>query len=730
MNKEIPKLKPHMRPSRYLPVIIVMVITTVFATSGTITAWNRDIQVKHGDMKVTIEHNLEKTAKAFDSSKADTASLGDFWYANRFLSGGGAPEDYNRFSNELELLLTNITRNDPQVKQLWTVSKVEPEQRSEFGINSRANIKSDFHINTMASDGTLIRESEKSVYYPILGISPRSKYSNLLGLDIYSDPVIAKAMDRARDSGKPTFSDRIRKTYTGLDDYCYVVVSPVYFTSGVPGIISQKRRDIIGFGIEAQSLPELFDVSARPLAAEGLNTYVFESIPGQTPELIYSYPRKTNIKNAKDISRSYDSDFIFTETIDLNGRSWKIFNVPSSADYKFPKPSVWMPAILGLFFLGMLSIYLTTSVKRTLELERTQNALMKAYSDLSVWADKAEERTHIISLLSEMAEVLQACLNVDEAYQTISKFLPKLFANTSGALYIISDPKGPALAVVDWGDNPPLERAFTFEDCLARRRGKTYNVDDARNELVCEHVKPSLPGSYSCVPMIAQGRPIGLLHICTIPAKKDSPVESLTNIQKELSATVAEHIAMAIANIELRDQLREQSISDPLTRLFNRRFMVDTLEREIRRATRGKTKLSVVMVDIDFFKKFNDDYGHDAGDIILTTLAHFLKTSIRLEDFACRYGGEEFLLILPGASLENAVRRADQLREDVRFLTIEHEDQVLGPIAVSAGVATFPDNADTREKLVTAADEAMFKAKRSGRNRVVAAAKVRKKKSS
>jgi diguanylate cyclase (GGDEF)-like protein len=718
----------YMRPKRYLPVILVMVIITIFAVSGTITAWNRDIQIKRSDMLTSIEHNLEDPMKTFDASMADTASLGDFLHANHFLTTDGTVTEYDRFSDELDLLYTSIARRYPAVKQIMTIPKVGQQDRKSFEELWRMNIRPDFQITTMTADGKTGRAPDTDEYYPILGISPHSKYEQLLGLNLKSDPVIAKAMDSARDTGKPVLSDRINKIYTGLDDYCYMVISPVYFTSGVPASISQKRRDIIGFSIETQMLSDFFNDASIPLAAEGLDTYVFDIVPNTTPSLIYSYPKVTTGSSMKQLSGSFDREFIFTRTVDLNNRTWKIYVIPSSTSFKYPEPSVWFPAILGAFFLLMLSIYLITSVRRTLQLERTQHALTHAYSELSVLADKAEERTQVISMLSEMAEDLQACLNTDEAFQTISKFLPELFAKTSGSLYIISDPKGPAFAIVDWGDDPPVERAFSFDDCLARRRGKMYAVDDTRHELICTHVKESPPGSYLCVPMIAQGKAIGLLHICTEPVQKREFVQPLTTIQKELSATVAEHIAMAITNIELRDQLREQSISDPLTRLFNRRFIDDTLNREIRRATRSKTKLSVIMMDIDFFKKFNDDYGHDAGDIILKTLAHFLKASIRMEDFACRYGGEEFLLILPGASLENARKRAEQLREDVRFLTVEHEGQVLGPIAVSAGVATFPDNADNKDALVTASDEALYQAKTSGRNRVVTAAKSKSKK--
>lgn len=171
--------------------------------------------------------------------------------------------------------------------------------------------------------------------------------------------------------------------------------------------------------------------------------------------------------------------------------------------------------------------------------------------------------------------------------------------------------------------------------------------------------------------------------------------------------------------VAAREALRTQAVRDPLTGLFNRRYMSEALERELRRAEHGGQPLSMVMLDVDHFKTFNDTSGHQAGDDLLTQIGSLLQGRTRREDIACRYGGEEFLLILPGAPLEAARRRADELRDGVREMVVEHRGRPLGPISVSAGVACFPEHGTTADDLLRAADTALYRAKELGRDRVI-----------
>jgi diguanylate cyclase (GGDEF)-like protein len=184
---------------------------------------------------------------------------------------------------------------------------------------------------------------------------------------------------------------------------------------------------------------------------------------------------------------------------------------------------------------------------------------------------------------------------------------------------------------------------------------------------------------------------------------------------------VGAQLALGLANLRLRETLRNQSIRDPLTGLFNRRYMEETLERELRRAGRSGKGLGVVMIDVDNFKRHNDVFGHDAGDVVLRRIGELLQRGLRREDTACRFGGEEFVLVLPDARAEDAARRAEELREQVRRLATTVKGVSVGSVTVSLGVAAYPEHGLTGEMLIKAADGALYAAKREGRDRVVLA---------
>jgi len=269
--------------------------------------------------------------------------------------------------------------------------------------------------------------------------------------------------------------------------------------------------------------------------------------------------------------------------------------------------------------------------------------------------------------------------------------------------------------VAVWGDTSLGERVFAPDDCWALRRGRIHWVEDTRTGLLCKHLhRPSPPG-YLCVPMMAQSEALGVLHLSQA---EDS---CMTESKQRLAVTMAEHIAMALSNLKLHETLRSQSIRDPLTGLFNRRFMEESLELELRRASRNQRPLGVIMTDLDHFKHFNDTFGHEAGDTLLRELGALMQTNIRGEDIACRYGGEEFTLIMPEGSLEVTRQRADFLREAIKHLDIQHRGQPLGRITASMGVAVFPEHGRTGKGLLEAADSALYWSKNEGRDRVTTA---------
>jgi diguanylate cyclase (GGDEF)-like protein/PAS domain S-box-containing protein len=358
------------------------------------------------------------------------------------------------------------------------------------------------------------------------------------------------------------------------------------------------------------------------------------------------------------------------------------------------------------------------------ERRQAEAALAQANRQLTDWVNELEEQRRQTALLSEMGDLLQSCLTAEEAYAVIRAFTPKLFPSQSGALGVLGTSSNLVNVVVVWGDSPPGVPLFAPDQCWALRRGRVYHVEALGSMLVCGHVDSSRSGGYVCVPMMALGEPLGVLHLGGSRSHPDQPArtpEPLPEPQQRLAVAVAERIALALANLRLRETLRSQSILDPLTGLFNRRFMEETLDLEFARSARGDRPIGIIMLDIDHFKPLNDSCGHDAGDAVLRELAGVLKSRVREGDIACRYGGEEFVLILPEAPLELALRRAEELRDEVKRLPVVHRGRPIGPLTVSAGVATFPEHGKTGAALLQAADAALYRAKAEGRDRVLVA---------
>ena len=357
----------------------------------------------------------------------------------------------------------------------------------------------------------------------------------------------------------------------------------------------------------------------------------------------------------------------------------------------------------------------TASLEQQLTAE---NALQEAHAKLSNWVATLEARRAQITALSELGGLMQACTNLSEVEEVVSSFAARIFPHMSGALYGIPPSRDVVEPLAHWGASEFATDRFASDDCWALRRGRVHVVDDLHTEPVCEHVASGLgpDDPYVCMPMMAQGEPIGLLHL-RFP--DDSPC--LNTDDQALAAAMAEQIGLAISNLKLRDVLRMQSIRDALTGLFNRRYLDESLALEVERATRSGSPLGIVMLDIDRFKTFNDVHGHDAGDAVLHALGACLQSHVRSGDVACRYGGEEFAMILPGASLEATRERADALREAVGRLGAVFDGQTAAPITISAGVAVFPEHGETVDALLKAADMALYRAKEGGRNRVEAA---------
>lgn len=360
------------------------------------------------------------------------------------------------------------------------------------------------------------------------------------------------------------------------------------------------------------------------------------------------------------------------------------------------------------------------------ERKQAETNRQETLGKLQATVAEVEQRNQDITILNDMGDLLQSCLTREEACQGIAKLVPQLFPGLSGTLYMLSPRKGLLLeAVATWGEVQSGEQLFTADKCWALRRGGVHVVKEASANLLCKHIPEPLAAEYMCVPMIAQGEIIGMLYLQAPSGGLDTTLRGetdyLTEPDQRLAVTAAKQISLALANLNLRESLHNQAIIDPLTGLFNRRYLEETFEREISRAKRRNAPIGIIMADLDHFKRINDNFGHDAGDLLLVRLADLFKKNIRHEDIPCRYGGEEFLLIMPDSSLETTRQRAEDLREIISHMEINHLGLSLGTITASFGVSNYPNNGEELEDIIRAADAALYRAKQEGRNRVCAA---------
>jgi len=338
-----------------------------------------------------------------------------------------------------------------------------------------------------------------------------------------------------------------------------------------------------------------------------------------------------------------------------------------------------------------------------------------ANDELVALVDELQWRDREMQLLNHMNDLLQSCMTQAEAYQVITLTAGELFLGQSGCLAMLRDGDQQLEVVARWGTEMIMESTFSLEDCWALRRGQLHEVVDPQAGLVCRHFIHSPQAGYLCLPLTVQGETIGVLCLIDIATRKGKHQLSA----KQLALTTGETIKLSLSNLKLRDELRQQAIHDTLTGLFNRRYLDETLPRELHLAQRRNSPLSVVMLDLDHYKRFNDSFGHGPGDALLHEFGRILREHVRKSDISCRYGGDEFVLILPDSSIADTQERVEQIRVFLRELQIHHGEQVLGMITLSAGIAQTPEHGTTASELLRAADDAMYAAKQAGRDRIV-----------
>jgi diguanylate cyclase (GGDEF)-like protein len=326
---------------------------------------------------------------------------------------------------------------------------------------------------------------------------------------------------------------------------------------------------------------------------------------------------------------------------------------------------------------------------------------------------RRSERT---AQLSKMVKLLQSASNMAEADAIVCGFAPKIFPDFGGAILLLDDARSLLEVKSTWGAcTPPDLSAFDPGSCWALRTGQRHQVEAGETTAPCPHALTTA-NPYLCVPIMAQGGAAGILHLQSVGATTQTFESELL-----LTNSFAEQVGASIANLRLQQALRQQSTTDALTGLFNRRHLEESLEREMRRAARTDQPVGVIMFDLDHFKKVNDTFGHEAGDAVLRAIGSLLSRGARAEDMPCRFGGEEFFLIMPGTSIEGARLRAERLRSDVKQVPIMQDGRSIGTVTISIGVAAFPVHGLSVKDLIATADAALYRAKNEGRDRVVIA---------
>ena len=351
-----------------------------------------------------------------------------------------------------------------------------------------------------------------------------------------------------------------------------------------------------------------------------------------------------------------------------------------------------------------------------MDAERREHAreLQESNARLTSSLQAAEIRGKEIVLLTELSGVLQSCQAPNEIFAAVQNYAGFLFPEEAGALYLMNETRDGVTRGPHWGELTSAVTSFPLEDCWALRRGTTFPISPASQGLVCGHAAcRETHSGYVCQPLVAQNNLMGLLY-------REAYGPAFAEGADQLATMLAEQVSLALANLDLREQLRSQAIRDQLTGLYNRRFLEDALTRETGRAARSGEPVAVAILDVDHFKRINDTYGHEAGDAVLRELGQVLLKTIRKTDIVGRFGGEEFLMLLPGASVEVAQARALAVLEAVRAMEVAIPNGApLNRITASIGVSAMPLHVARGDALVAAADAALYQAKGQGRNRVV-----------
>lgn len=536
---------------------------------------------------------------------------------------------------------------------------------------------------------------QREMYSSIVFLEPFSgRNLKAFSYDMYAEPVRREAMQRAADTRNPAWSGKVRLVQEdgqNAPQAGFLVYVPIYAKNLPLNTIDERRAALLGFVYSpfraGDMLSQLYLEPHRPFDLQ-----LFDG-PIQPDRLLYATGETT-----------LTPKFVVDLPVDLGGARWTArFSSNHDFDQQVlnPLPLFLLLAVLAMETLAFASFMLDA---------RNRRSLLQSSRQL-------EQSNREVQLLVSLTQLLQNCNQEDEYPPIISSLLGELFAHAAGAWYVLNATESQLVRMTQWGaPQEACPTALPPDDCWAYRRGQVHNVGFHQvAEVRCAHI-PAQQRASICMPLLTQGKVIGTIVL--IPQSQTRPLDEFLAHDASLLTSVADTISLSLSNLRLRNSLREMAIEDALTGLYNRRYMQESFEREIERAQRQKHTIAVVMMDVDWFKRLNDTYGHDAGDLMLKRIADQLKRFRRGIDVVCRYGGEEFLVLLPEIPRATLAQRLEALRQDLQDMHVRYSGEKLLSVTVSMGVSFYPQDSTDPAQLIHLADHALYRAKDKGRNRI------------
>lgn len=482
--------------------------------------------------------------------------------------------------------------------------------------------------------------------------------------------------------------------------------------------VGQVQSNLISVNAEhdmAKNILNALEQGVIYWSAHGLcefyNRRVFDVLELETNDMSDGLPLEQFLTNARD--RGELSTAKLREILDMYQLSQ-----PFQYDCQMPSGSIISAKVRPMRGGGhVVTLHDVTSGRRSVA------ALNIAKADAEMAERKAVEVLHEVrarqregTLLAHLDEWLQSCKSLTELYDIVTTFMRKVLPGTRGQLFIYSNSRDVLEVACTWNCESSQDNVAP-DSCWALRRGRSYTYDPDELCFTCDHVTDAhdndrIAGLYLCVPIVAHGDTVGLLHLefdadCPNPEIIDAPA---------FTTRCGEHISMAIANVKLRDELQDQSTRDPLTGLFNRRYFMNALGRELSQTAAKQGNFALMSVDADRFKIFNDEHGHDAGDVVLEAIAEKMLALDAEGAVVCRIGGEEFSILLPACDRTKANSVAEELCQSIAEMRVKYIGGPLPKVTVSAGIAVYLTHGTQAKELIKAADLALYAAKAAGRD--------------